>query len=96
MAKRHDFEDDGMTVADMSDIHQQPLLIPDLGFLMGRKGGDKTDKTEERPVNRGPVQVDRAERRAMIGGTITAYLVAFGIFAAVFVIVILLLIWLGR
>ena len=95
MTKRQEFEDDGMTVADMSDIRPQPLLIPDLGYVLGRKGG-KTDKTRETPANKGAVQVDRSERRALICGTIAAYFVAFAIFALVFVIAILLLIKFGH
>lgn len=95
MSKWNDFEDDGMTVADMSDIHPQPLLIPDLGYILGQKGG-KAETTDEAPVNRAPVQVDKAERRALIRGTIAAYITAFAVFAVVFVIAILLLVWFGR
>ena len=95
MTKRQEFEDDGMTVADMSDVRPQPLLIPDLGYVLGRKGG-KTGNNPETPANQGPIQMDRSERRAFIGGTIAAYFVAFAIFALVFVIAILLLIKFGH
>ena len=95
MTDRKEFEDDGMTVADMSDVRPQPLFIPDMGFLLGRKGG-KAQKNEGQPQTSGPVYVDKSERRAMIGGTVTAYFVALAAFALVFVIAILLLIWFGR
>ncbi len=96
MTERNDFEDDGITVADMSDIRPQPLLFPDLGLLMGQRGGDKSKAVPETPNSGEPMQLDRGERRALIRGTITAYLAALAVFAAVFVIAILLLVRFGR
>ena len=95
MTNRKDFEDEGMTVADMSDVRPQPLLIPDLGYILGQKGG-KSEKTEDAPASREPIYVDKAERRALIKGTIAAYFVAFGVFALAFVGVILLLVKFGH
>ena len=78
-------DDDGRTVADMSGVERPSLLLP----RDQRKEPDKAPETER-------VQMARSERRAMLGGALSAGLLIGLIFAACFAILILLIQWIWR
>ena len=77
MKKNHDFEDDGRTVVDMSEVDPMPLLLP---RLRRRK--------EEAPSEN---EMSRDDRRAVMLGAIGAVLVIGGIFIVAGAIVIFLM-----
>ena len=74
-------DDDGRTVADMSGLDRPSLLRP------GRK--------REHDASGREIQMDRAERRAMVRGAVSAGLLVAGAMAAGFALLILLiqLVW---
>ncbi len=77
--KQYD-DDDGRVIADMSDVGRQPLLIPRFDHLhkSERRDMGREEETERRPEYE--VQYTREERRAMIGGTLSAALLIGGVF----------------
>ena len=77
MKKNHDFEDDGRTVVDMSEVDPMPLLLP---RFRRRK--------EEAPSEN---EMSRDDRRAVMLGAIGAVLVIGGIFIVAGAIVIFLM-----
>ena len=85
MKKRVYDDDDGRTVADMSGIERQPLLLP----RFRRK-----DKAAEEPETDG-LGWSREERRAVVLGSIGAVLVIAFVFlaAAALVIGLMLTVW---
>ena len=76
MSKKHDFIDDGRTVADMSGIERTPLIIPK---FPGKKKQETDTEKEEAPWEDN--SLNRQERRAFISGTLTAALLVASIFA---------------
>ncbi|MBR3260828.1 MAG: hypothetical protein IKI86_06290 [Firmicutes bacterium] len=88
--KQYD-DDDGRVIADMSDIQRQPMFIPRFDHLHKSERRDMKEP-EERAQNRPEyeVQYTEEERRALIGGTVTAAL----LIGAVFIVAIGLLIFL--
>ena len=81
MKRRDVFEDDGRTVADMSGIEPQPMLIPRI-----RKRRDRADFREpdapaanDRPWDTSG-ELSREERNAAIGGALKAGLLIGGVF----------------
>ena len=78
---RHYADDDGRTVADMSELERPALLRP-------------RRKREDEPAGQAP-DLDRAERRAMVRGAMSAGLLVAGAMAAGFALLILLiqLVW---
>ena len=88
MTKR-DFDDDGRTVADMSGLERQPVLLP---RLPRRK---KENAVPEQPDAQPELQLTPEERRSYVGGAIGAGLLLAGIFiaAGAVVIALLLLFW---
>ncbi len=103
--KYHDYDDDdGRIIADMSDVERQPLLIPRPDSLKrGRRDfGDTSGDSDRaygsagsasRPQSSGneTVHLDADERRAMIGGAVSAGLLVVGVIAASFAALILLI-----
>ena len=77
MKKNHDFEDDGRTVVDMSEVDPMPVLLP---RFRRRK--------EEAPSEN---EMSRDDRRAVMLGAIGAVLVIGGIFIVAGAIVIFLM-----
>ena len=79
--RKDSFEDDGRTVADMSGIEPQPMLIPRI-----RKRADRADfrepdapKANDRPWDTSG-ELSREERNAAIGGALKAGLLIGGVF----------------
>ena len=87
MAKKIYDDDDGRTVADMSGVQRQPLIIP--RFKKKEKGEEESEKSDLGSLSKG-------DRRAVIGGTLSAALLVMGIFAAVIALVILLIVLIGH
>ena len=77
MKKNHDFEDDGRTVVDMSEVDPMPLLLPRF----------RRRKEEAPSAN----EMSRDDRRAVMLGAIGAVLVIGGIFIVAGAIVIFLM-----
>lgn len=87
MAKKTYDDDDGRTIADMSGVQRQPLIIP--RFKKKEKGEEESEKSDLGSLSKG-------DRRAVIGGTLSAALLVMGIFAAVIALVILLIVLIGH
>ena len=84
--------DDGRVIADMSGIERQPLLIPDISNIRKTKeDGEGPDRMDTVNNARGPEHIDNEGRRAMIGGALSAMLLAGGIIFAAFALVILII-----
>ena len=88
---RHDhkseFEDDGRSIADMSGIKRNPLLIPDINALRRENGADdaEAEYMQDQPDQHymyAQDQVDSETRRIMIGGALSAGLLIGLVFAA--------------
>ena len=79
---RHYADDDGRTVADMSALERPGLRL-------------RPRRTQESAQAEGGLQPDRAERRAMVRGALTAGLLVAGALALGFALRILLiqLVW---
>lgn len=84
--EKRSFEDDGRTVADMSAVGS-----PYTGLHMNRNRRTETDRLK---AGEGETfRPDRAERRALLGGALTAGLVVAGALALGFALLILLIQW---
>ena len=81
MARKTYEDDDGRTVADMSDLERAPLLVP---HLRKRRGANRS---------REDTGLSKSERRAFIFGTLSATLLIAFVFFAAFLILILVLLW---
>ena len=90
MARKTYDDDDGRTIADMSGIERQPMLLPRLP----KKEGPPKDEPQGAPD---PEQdpVPKRERRMMVlGGMSAAALIAVIFIAAAAIIIgLMLLIW---
>lgn len=89
--RKKQYDDDGRVVADMSDVGRQPMIIPRFDHLHKNERRDMREPeemTQNRPEYE--VQYTDEERRALIGGTVTAAL----LIGAVFIVAIGLLIFL--
>lgn len=88
-------DDDGRTVADMSGIEQQPMLMPSASSIRrlkeGRADFEEPPKPEDPFRNSGPEQLDSEGRRAMIGGALSAMLLVGGVMFAAFAVLILII-----
>ena len=83
-------EDDGRVVADMSEVSRTPLLIPRFDEVRRRRDiGPSEDQPSSPPSYQSSVNLDREERRAMIGGAISAGLLVVGCMAVRFAALIL-------
>lgn len=96
MMKKNRFEDDGRTVADMSDISRRPLF----GHLPGGKAPAHAPAQPEQETDNGrPWEnsaLSKADRRAVFFGTLKATLLIGSIYLVGFALIILLLCTLGR
>lgn len=94
MKKQYD-DDDGRTVADMSDVEQQPLLMPSPSSIKrvkeGRADFEEPPKPRDPYRDYGPEQLDDEGRRAMIGGALSAMLLVGGVMFAAFAVLILII-----
>ena len=77
MKKSHDFEDDGRTVVDMSEVDPMPVLLP-------RFRRRKDEPTSEH-------EISKEDRRAVMLGAIGAVLLIGGVFIVAGAIVIFLM-----
>ena len=77
MKKNHDFEDDGRTVVDMSEVDPMPVLLP-------RFRRRKDEPTSEH-------EMSKEDRRAVMLGAIGAVLLIGGVFIVAGAIVIFLM-----
>ena len=100
MSKKDRFEDDGRTIADMSGIERQPLLLPNLKGFKKRREEQKTDSQENDPSDNNfrkyyGIPENKETRKAYLGGAIGATLLIALIYLGAFalLVVILLLIW---
>lgn len=85
MTKQSYDDDDGRTIADMSDVGQTPMLLPRLP----KRKKEKADGQERSPQPE--LQLTDEERRSYIGGALGAALLLGGVFIAAGAVVILLL-----
>ncbi len=83
MKNREYNDDDGRTVADMSDVTRQPLILPRL------------PKKQKPAENEPETELSKNERRAYVRGAIGAGLAIGGVFiaAGAAVIALLLAVW---
>lgn len=91
MSKKDTFEDDGRTVADMSGIEHQPLLMPSASSIRKLKEGGEPEVPGRAEFQQGPEYLDKEGRRAMIGGALSAMLLVGGLLFAAFAAVILII-----
>ncbi len=82
-------DDDGRTVADMSEVGRPSLLLPRFDAPWERAPEGEPKGAAPAPQT----QIDRSERRAMLGGALSAGLLIGLVFAAGFAILILLIQW---
>jgi len=82
--KQYD-DDDGRTVADMSDLSRQPLIMP--RFNKSEEKEEEQSKTQ----NDDNYEMSSSERRAFIGGALGATLAVGSVFAIVGAVVIFLI-----
>ena len=79
--------DDGRVVADMSEVVRPSLLLPRFESVRKRAPAE-----QEQGSGQPPVQLGRSERRAMIGGAVSAALAAgLVLFLALALLIVLLL-----
>lgn len=90
MTKRTYDDDDGRVIADMSDLQRQPMLLP---HLPKRKKFAEPEQPSD--GDQPEIPLTKEERRAYLGGAISASLLLAGVFiaAAAIVITLLLLLW---
>ena len=81
--KQYD-DDDGRTIADMSGVERQPLVVPHFSKKEGNKEPVNSENTDD-------FQLTDSERRAFIGGALGAAVAIASVFVAVGGIVIFLL-----
>ena len=93
MDKRKQYDDDdGRTIADMSDIARQPLLLP-------RFKKDKTPPQEDATEQDKPWEnnsFSKEERRSYIFGALGATFLIGAVFAVAFLILIILMVTVWR
>ena len=86
--RRDDFEDDGRTIADMSDTGRMPLLIP-------HRLPGKRDRKEESGQTRPESPFSRDEQKGAAWGALSAALLIGAVFMAgiAAAIWIMILVW---
>ena len=83
MKRREYNDDDGRTIADMSDVSRQPLILPRF-------------PKKQKPAENGPeTEFSKSDRRAYVRGALGAGLAIGGVFVAAgaAVIALLLTVW---
>ena len=95
MGKKDSFEDDGRTIADMSGVERQPLLLPNLGPIRKMREERKAAKASGQKPEYFESSDDKETRKAYVGGAIGATLLIALVYLGAFalLVVILLLIW---
>ena len=78
-------DDDGRTVADMSGIGRQPLLLPRF-----KKRGDR-DPDQTEGAQQPDVPLSKEERRSYLFGALGAALLIAAVFVVVFAVAIIIL-----
>ena len=91
--KPRDFEDDGRTIADMSSVERQPLIIPKFSRLKNNKKSE-TESVGEKPWEDN--SFNKKERKSFIFGALGATLLVSGIFALAFALIIILFMFIGK
>lgn len=92
-------DDDGRIVADMSEVERTPLLVPRLGnpgsSSKRRDMAEPEENDASKAYSQQPVSLDSEERRALIGGAVSAGLLVVGVLAAAFagLIFLILHVW---
>lgn len=81
--KQYD-DDDGRTIADMSGVERQPLIVPDFSRNAEKKEQEKSEKQDD-------FELTKSERRAYISGALGAALAIGSVFVGFGAIVIFLL-----
>lgn len=92
--KQYD-DDDGRVISDMSDVGRSPLIMPRFDHFHKEERRDmgQDPEIEKRPEYE--VQYSAEERRALIGGTVTAALLVGGVFIVAIGLLIFLISRLG-
>ena len=92
MQQRNYDDDDGRTIADMSGLERQPILLP---RLPKRKKENAAATPEDAGAQQPELQLTAEERRSYMAGAVGAGLLIAGIFiaAAAIIITLLLLLW---
>ena len=87
MKKHEFFEDDGRTVADMSNVSRQPLLIPRPRRRRPPRAADMPDR--ERSAEP-PLDLSREEQRwAILGAMKAALLIALAFIVGLGIVILL-------
>ena len=88
MAKKKIYDDDdGRTIADMSGIERQPLIIPRFKKKQKPAGEEASSQRPEWENS----EMNKEQKRAVIGGTLGAALLVLVIFAVIIAAVIFLI-----
>lgn len=96
MAKKKIYDDDdGRTVADMSEVERTPILIPKLDRIAKARSGrdDSEESNNENDYLKN--EMSNSERRAFVSGAVSAALAIGSVFAVAIGVVILLISKLG-
>lgn len=86
-------DDDGRTIADMSYVSRQPIIIPKFNQFKDNKNTNKEEK-EKNPWE--DDSLSKQERRPFILGVLGATLLISSIFAIAFALAILFFMFLGK
>ena len=78
-------DDDGRTIADMSGIERQPLMLPRL------RKRDRQDPVQTEGTQQPEEQLSKEERRSYMFGALGAALLIAAVFVVVFAIAIIIL-----
>lgn len=84
-------DDDGRTIADMSQVDRQRLFVPRRG-AHNRPEAPTQEPEEERPWEAAKRLLSRQERRWYLLGALKAALLIAGVFIVIFGLAILLMI----
>ena len=86
-------DDDGRTIADMSGISRQPLILPK--FSQFKKNNENpSDEKEEKPWEDN--SFSKKERRSFVFGALGAAVLVGTVFAVAFLALILLMVFVWR
>ena len=86
MKKHEYFEDDGSTVADMSNVSRQPLLIP----RPRRRRPPRAAEFPDREPSPEPLDLSREEQRwAVLGAMKAALLIALAFIVGLGIVILL-------
>ena len=91
MSKREPFEDDGRTIADMSGVERQPLLLPNIGLIKKAREERKAARANEVKTERFESSEDKETRKAYVSGAIGATLLIGAIYLGAFALLIVII-----